>query len=76
MWKLKIICTRFKKFCNYNTLGNSRDWLKVIRVKLKFGASMSSKLQNFKQHFERSCLKAQPTFPKGGRTVLFPRNFS
>jgi hypothetical protein len=41
MRKLKIKCTRFKKFCNYNTLSNSRDWSKVIRVKLKFGANLS-----------------------------------
>lgn len=41
MRKLKIKCTRFKKFCNYNTLSNSRDRSKVIRVKLKFGANLS-----------------------------------
>jgi ABC-type spermidine/putrescine transport system permease subunit I len=41
MRKLKIKSTRFKKFCNYNTLSNSRDWWKVIRVKLKFGANLS-----------------------------------
>jgi hypothetical protein len=41
MRKLKIKCTRFKTFCNYNTLSNSRDWLKVIWVKLKFGANLS-----------------------------------